>query len=195
MKIWTRCLVAASVAILPIQSEADIARPCNALEIIEIGAGFNDYNNLVCAGIEHMEAERFRDAITSFESALSMRFLDIPNFELFPRLALAYFGAGEIENAKRYLLATELSLSILIGTLKCVEGDIEEFGGSGFVTDRYGNRVTGDVLEEVANRMCGAAYDYYYEQKSFAVTLSNAELIERYLAAKRVIEGHVKSPE
>ncbi len=177
------------------RSEADTARPCDALEIIDIGTGYKDYNDLVCAGIEYMKEERFMDAITSFESALSIRFLDIPNFELFPRLALAHFGAGEIENAKRSLLATELSLSILIGVLRCVEVDIEEFGVSGIVQDRNGTRLTGEVVDEVSRRMCGPAYDYIYRQRSFEITLDNARLIERYLAAKRVIEGDAQSPE
>ena len=194
MKIWAKCLVLASVAMLALRTEADTVHPCDTPGFLEAPA-YKNYNTLWCAGIEHMRKERFKDAITSFQSALSMRFLDIPNFQLFPQLALAYFGAGEIENAKRSLLAAELSLSILIGTLKCVEVDIEEFGVSGFVTDRYGNRVTGDVLEDVATRMCGDAYDYYYEDRSFAVTLDNAKLIERHLAAKRLIEGHAQSPE
>ena len=187
-------LIFLSLAFLPIHSEASAAQNCDALEVIEF-EGYKNYNNLLCSGIAQMKEERFKDAIASFEAALSIHLFDIPNFELFPRLAMAYFGVGDLENAKHYLLATELSLSIFIGTLRCMEVDVEDFGVSYIVKNRYGVRLSGDVVEEVANKMCGVAYDYVYEHRSFDRTLRDAELIKRYLTAKRLIDNHAQSSE
>ena len=195
MRYWVKYFIFIGFAFLSIQSEADTTHICDAIEIIDLGEGYNNYNNLLCSGIEQMKEERFEDAISPFKAALSIRFLDIPNFELLPRLAMAYFRAGDIENAKYYLSATELSLSIRISTLKCVEVEVEDFGDSHIITDRYGVRLYGDVVEEVANRMCGAAYDYLYPQRSFSITLGNAKLITRYYAVKRLIESEEQSPE
>ena len=167
MRILAKYLIFVSVVFLSIHAEADTSSNCDAPEVIDIGEGFKYHNTLLCSGIEHMNAHRFRDAITAFETALSLRFLDVPNFELLPRLAEAYFRAGDIENAKRCLSAAELSLSILIGALRCVEVDVEEFGFSHIVQDEFGTRVTGVVVAEVLNRMCGAAYEYIYDHRSF----------------------------
>ena len=195
MRYWVKYFIFIGFVFLSIQSEADTTHTCDAIEIIDLGAAYNNYNNLLCSGIEQMKEERFEDAISSFKAALSIRFLDIPNFELLSRLAMAYFRARDIENAKYYLSATELSLSILIGTLKCVEVEVEDFGANHIITDRYGVRLYGDVVEEIVNRMCGAAYDYFYPQRSFSITLSNAKLITRYYAVKRLIESEEQSPE
>ena len=195
MRILAKYLIFVSVVFLSIHAEAGTSSNCDAPEVIDFAEGYKDYNNFLCSGIAQMKEEKYSDAVSSFKSALSIRLFEIPNFELYSRLAMAHFKAGDIENAKRSLLAAELSLSILIGVLTCVEVDVEDFGVSYIVVNEYGDRLSGDVLEEVVNKMCGAAYDYYYDQSSFAVTLSNAELIKRYLAAKKSIESHAQSPE
>lgn len=195
MRFRAGILIFMGLVLFSICAEAYKELFCNAPEIIMPEfQGYKDYNNLVCSGIEHMKEDRFDDAVFAFESALSISFLDIPNFELFPRLAMAYFRAGDIDNAKNNLLKAELSLSILIGVLKCVEVDVEDYGTS-YIVRRYGHggRLSGDAIDDVANKMCGAAYDYWYIQPSFDNTLHDAELIRRYLDVKELIVGDVTS--
>ena len=79
MRILAKYLIFVSVVFLSIHAEADTSSNCDAPEVIDIGEGFKYHNTLLCSGIEHMNAHRFRDAITAFETALSLRFLDVPN--------------------------------------------------------------------------------------------------------------------
>lgn len=155
--------------------------PCDAPELVGTSAPYDD---LVCEGIRALEARRYYDAMDRFRRALSVRLHEVPNFQLFPRLAIASWHAGDLRAARASLERARLALSVLTGLLRCTER------GVGFVlVDAAGEMVASPEAPEIVSRMCGADYAYLYERDSLESFVADAELIRVFLEARRVIEG------
>ncbi len=153
-------------------------------EVIELVEGNLDYNRLVCEGVRHMQQGHPVDAGLTFEKAMRMPLFEFPNFKLYPRLALSYFRAGNRDKAKETLKKSELALSVLIGSAYCKETE------KGFrLVKQEGIAPESHYESEIARRMCGAAYEYVYSQRSFEIVLHNARLIEAYVEAKKEIDN------
>jgi len=142
-------------------------------------------NELVCQGLQSIERERYRDAIEAFERALAIHLFEVPNFQLFPRLALAYSKAGDGKKAQENLEKARALLLVLIGTYRCEETS------AGFVfVNRQGGAVDEQFAADIARRMCGAAYDYIYETDSLEEFAHKARLVHAYLEVSKVMGGH-----
>lgn len=142
------------------------------------------YDALVCEGLDDLEAGRYELAIQKFEEAMNIRLNEVPNFMLFSRLALAYWKAGQANRAQEALAKAELSLGVLVGILRCIDTD------TGFgIVNRYGEPVKSQYVEAITRRMCGAAYDYYYDRESLEEFVNDARLVEVFLKVRETIEG------
>ncbi len=151
---------------------------CSAPELL----GDPRYDQLVCVGIEKMAAGDFEAAIDSFEHALQLRLFEVPNSLLFPRLALAYWKAGRVQEARETIEKARLSVEILAGVTRCVETD------SGWViVDHWLEPIDSPYVLEIRDRMCGAALEYFYRQERLENFVIDAELVKLYLAAREVI--------
>ncbi|MBT8420671.1 MAG: hypothetical protein KJO08_07405 [Gammaproteobacteria bacterium] len=156
----------------------EIRFDCDAPELVE---GNAKYNQLVCNGVGFMTRNRYAEAAKTFEMAMEVPLFEMPNFELFPRLALAHFMAGNREKAMENLKKAELSLSVLTGILHCLETE-----QGLFVVRENGERIDDFGI---SRKMCGAAYDYFYRRFSLEQVLQEAELVKRYFDIKNRIRG------
>ncbi len=159
-------------------------------------------NELVCAAARHTEAGEYKASVKSLEAADARIIHEVPRFGLLSRLAWAYFKAGDLDKAADTLAKAELTLAILVGILKCVE-DKDGFylartdiilwrlrREDDFDLDQARDdlAMTGEFIDEVKSRMCGAAYDYVYEHESLEYVLSDAKSVAEYFEVKRRIE-------
>jgi len=102
---------------------------------------------------------------------------------------MVYSMAGNITKAKENSLKAELSLSVLIGNARCLETR------NGFrLTRQDRSTIQAAYQDEVTKRMCGAAYEYVYTQRSFKSVLHDAELIKIYFQAKALIDESERKP-
>lgn len=180
MNLWIKAIFSIGFIILVSGgTKTKAAIDCDVQEL----TNNSDYNEFVCAGVQHMQEKKYGEAIKSFEAALDLPLFEWPNFELLPRLAWAHFKAGDSKKAENTLEKAELSLSVFVGILKCNE--VED---GFYLSDEYGNRLTGKNSSEVTAVMCGAIYESYYEQRSLEYILTDAKLVKRYFDVKRRIE-------
>ena len=95
-----------SVALMSHASFSEGAGPsCDVPELYlpAQGSHVERYNELVCDAVRLMDSRRYTAAASVMEEALAMSFLDHPNYELLPRLALAYHKAGRAADANSTL--------------------------------------------------------------------------------------------
>lgn len=162
-------------------ASAPVASACHALELSQSN---QTYNKLVCAGVSAMNKNDYKGAATYFEQATNLKLFEFPNFELFPRLALAYFKAGERTKAEANLQKARLSLNVLVGIVKCRENE------SGFYLVGSDNvPISSRYSLEIAKRMCGAAYSDLYKVASLEDFLGKAKLLKYYFSISRQIES------
>lgn len=160
----------------------DIDTPtCNAPERT---AHYQAYNDLLCEGIAQLEAGHADAAVHSFEELVSLRIHEAPNYAPLSLMALAYWRNGEAEQAQETLTKAKLSLEVLVRVVECVENH----DGLAHL-NRGGTRLSGAIAEEIGNLMCGAAYEYIYEQKSLEIVHGDAQLIQRYFDVRDEIKG------
>lgn len=158
--------------------------PCDAHELQQ---GAFAYNRLVCDGIRAYDQGQYRLAIEAFENALTKPIFEYPNFELLPRLALAYHFAGEADKAQETLSLAELTFSIFFGVLRCRESPD---GSDWFVEDRSGNLVEHPFVERANNRMCGAILEPIYRPHSMGWVKHNCTLMGVLQEAQAQIGGN-----
>ena len=170
MKNWNQLVVGISFILTSTCVES--AATCDAPELFESHAV---YNELVCSGIEKMQEKQYGEAAFLFKKALATPLFEMPNFELLPRLALAYLEVGDLKKAKHILRKAELSLLVFSGQVECKE---EEDGF--YLSWSNELRVDNGHSYETAKIMCGAAYDYIYERRSLERVLQEAELVKNY---------------
>ncbi|MGH7249959.1 MAG: hypothetical protein ACREGC_03210, partial [Minisyncoccia bacterium] len=144
------------------------------------------YNKLICSGIESMKDGDYKPAIRDFEEAMSLKIGEVPNFKLYPRLALAYHFDGDQEKAITAIEKAELSLKVFTRIYKCVETDKGFYIGREAWGETY--KVKSPYNDEISKRMCGAAYDYMYEGESLDAILVESKLVNQYLEIKRKIK-------
>lgn len=158
--------------------------PCVA---IELSSGSPEYNRILCEGLERMQQKRYGDAVLAFESAMEVPLFEVPNFALYPRLALAHYSAGNYDKARDNLSKAELALSVLIQSIRCEEKD------DGFrLIKRDGTEVNSQFESEISKRMCGAAYESYYTERTFDSTLRDAKLIELFYRIKNDLDHSIR---
>jgi hypothetical protein len=146
--------------------------------------GDKEYDNLVSKGSGQLKIHNAREAATAWSAAMQVKFVDMPNYQLYSCLAYAYFKADEMQLALSAMKKAELSLKLLIGEVKCLET------ATGFSIIEAGEPLKADVnVDEINTRMCGAAYEGHYSQRSFKSVLRDADLIRRYLKIKDIIES------
>lgn len=131
-----------------------------------------------------MDQGRYRDAIGRLEEASELRLLNMPNYAVFPRLALAHHLTGEAAKAAEYLKLAELSLSLMVGHLQCQRRN-NQFE----IVDRSAVAIKSDLAKSLVQRMCTEEYEGLYASIALDAIASEAALIEYYLIVKRTIEA------
>ena len=169
MKNWSLAIVSLSFVLISAHANGSDLSPCAAPEF------------------EYMQDQEYLEAAELFEEALAVHLFETPNFELLPRLAWAYFQAGNRQEAENALLEAELSLLVLTGIAKCVETTLED--GMFYLRGTDGSRLSGIVSNNVMDRMCGGFYDGYYEPRSLDQVLQDAKLVQNYFDIKQRIQG------
>lgn len=155
---------------------------------IEIGSPFDvEYNQLLCEGIQSMQDGQYAAATRAFETALTEKFNETPNFKLFTRLAVAYFKAGNVVRARETLAKAELSLSVAIGIAKCRE---TEKGDTVLTKDGRPVAEPHGIVEV----MCGAIYEDVYRFRNFRSAVHEGQLVQAYLDAEQLILGSPREP-
>lgn len=153
---------------------------CVAPELIQSAP--EEYNRLVCEGIRKLQVGKFVDAVSDFEKATSIPLFEQPNFELYPRLALASARAGDARLAQEYLVKAELSLKVFTGMLSCREGE-----DGWHLIARELKPISEKYADAIAMRMCGAAYDYIYVRDNLERVLVEAEMVRNYLDIRKQV--------
>ena len=166
-------IIASVVSLFASSLSAQDSLRCSVPELTDNA----EYNRLVCRGVARQDAGDYAGAVSAFDQALGIRFIDVPNFKLFPRLALTAALAGDTTRAHAALERARLSLSVLTGIYRCSETD------EGYeLVDADGESLAGAAAGDVVGRMCGAAYDYYYRRTSLRALAHDCELVTYYLS-------------
>ena len=149
------------------------------------------YDRIVCEAMGHIQEGDFAKAEASLERALSRRIFEFPNFMLYPRLAWVRFKQGKFPEARDDLLKAELSLSVLVRFVDCVE--TEE--GFWYLKDRRTwVRPSSEFSDEIEMAMCSAMYESIYKDKTLSrFVYYDANLVRHYLDIKKEIEGDIES--
>ncbi len=142
------------------------------------------HNELVCAAARHTEAGEYKEAAKALEAASIRIFFETPNFLLLPRLAWAYFKAGDLTKAVDTLAKAELTLAVDVGILKCVEVDHKPY----YYIVRSDNdyRMKGELFDEATSIMCSAIYNH--RRYDLGYVLWEAKRVQKYFEVKRRIE-------
>lgn len=154
---------------------------CNAIELVE---GSKDYNSLVCQGHEAMYVGDYGLAINLLGKAAAIHLFEVPNYKLYPALALAYFKAGNEEKAKEYLEKSRLTLSVVVGIMHC-EGTDSSF----YIAEYATQLVASKYNKDVARTMCGEVYEEAYVGRTLKGIVADAELIKYYFSVRAQIEA------
>ena len=139
---------------------------------------------MLCAGLAAYDTGQYEEAVAALRKALDQPLFEYPNFELLPRLALAYqnFGAGRL--AEEYLAESELTFSVYFGILEC-----KEENNVYWLADHFGQRVKHPLAERTMNRMCGAILEHIYRPATLARIAFNCRLLETLRAAQLAVNG------
>ncbi len=166
------------------QSGTAMARgnlPCEAYEVLQ---GHDTYNGLLCAGLAAYDSGQYGEAVVALREALDQPLFEYPNFELLPRLALAYQNSGDHRLAEEYLAISELTFSVYFGIFEC-----KEENNLYWLTDYFGQKVGHPLAERTMNRMCGAILEPIYRPATLARIGHNSRLFETLRAAQIAING------
>ncbi len=155
--------------------------PCAAYEVLQ---AHDTYNAMLCAGIAAYDGGRYGEAAVAFKKALDQPLFEYPNFELLPRLALAYHSSGASRLAKEYLAVSELTFSVYFGILEC-----KEENNVYWLADHFGQKVGHPLAERTMNRMCGAILEPIYRPATLARIGHNCGLFETLRTAQIAING------
>lgn len=177
-------LALATVIILLGQSSTVSARADLYCEAYEVLKGHDAYNVLLCAGIAAYDDGQYGEAVSAFKKALDEPLFEYPNFELLPRLALAYHSSGAHRLAEEYLAVSELTFSVYFGILEC-----REENNNYWLVDHFGEKLGHPLAERTMNRMCGAILEPIYRPATLARIGQNCRLFETLRAAQIVIRG------
>jgi hypothetical protein len=149
--------------------------------------GFDAYNRLVCVGMADLEAGRPNRAARRFERALAIPFHEAPNFELLPRLALAYWKAGRRALARQTLRKAHLALLISNGKMRCT---VRPDGSLGMSFHGIGPMVIDEAEDiDTLDLMCRWPYGEDLQTKSTEARSEQMALLNVYKSAERAIHG------
>jgi hypothetical protein len=166
------------------QSAAASARgdfPCEAYETLQ---GHDTYNGLLCSGIAAYGSGQYEDAVAALRKALDQPLFEYPNFELLPRLALAYHLSGARRLAEEYLAVSELTFSVYFGIFEC-----KEENNVYWLADHFGQKIGHPLAGRSMNRMCGAILEPIYRPATLERIGHNSRLFETLRAAQIAING------
>lgn len=146
-----------------------------------------EYDIAVCQGLSRLQDKNPKRAVELFESALSIRLFEVPNFELLPRLAIALHRSGQSGLARRTLRKAELALEVDLGISECVETDV----GFDLVTN---NPQAFDPIlrDEVSRIMCGAMYQPFYGLTDIRKLREHQSILQFFFAAQDEIQQSEK---
>lgn len=154
---------------------------CDAIEKID---GQKEYNRILCVAIEYLERNEYDKAVSALEKASVIRMHETPNFLIYPRLAVAYASSGQLKEARRTLEKAEITLSVYFGIFMCRHSE-DDF----YLVDRAERRVEEDYADYAIRKMCGAAYEYIYEQQALGDILRESKYIEHFLSATEKVNA------
>ncbi len=155
--------------------------PCEAYETLQ---GHDTYNGLLCTGLAAYGSGQYEEAVAALRNALDQPLFEYPNFELLPRLALAYQYSGARRLAEEYLAESELTFSVYFGILEC-----REENNVYWLADHFGQKVGHPLAERTMNRMCGAILEPIYRPATLARISYNCRLFETLRTAQIAING------
>ena len=90
---------------------------------IEVRRSYQEYNHLVCKGVEEISSGDYGRAVDTLEAASAIDFHEDPNYMLYPRLALAHFLNGDEVVSKHLLEQSRLVMLMHVG---CVPRFVEK---------------------------------------------------------------------
>ena len=138
-----------------------------------------------------MDAGQYVDAAKTMEEALRMEFLDVPNYALLPRLALAYYRAGRLEEAKSHLRMAELSLSLVAGVIECTVTVPFKLRTKAKFHSGPRELKIGPEEKETISRMCGEGLTWSYGGFAIDELRLVVDELVYYWRVKDEIEGRV----
>ena len=147
------------------------------------------YSELVATGDSYFEAGFYEKAASTYLKASKIKFVDYPNYGLFAKLAHTYLLKNQIDVAEYFINKSEMVLSVLVGIYSCEEND--QGSKPVFFISRDGrSSIDSPLNSEVANLMCGGAYDYYYNNRNKTLTgiVSDGRLVDYHLKVRELIK-------
>jgi hypothetical protein len=184
MNMWRSAVLALLVS-AGVQAQTPEKPLCSAPEVITGLEAYDQYNELVCAGAKSLQSKQYKEAAAKFEAALKLDLYDVPNFQSLSRLALAYHLSGKKLLAEQYLTQSELALKVLVGELRCIENKEHV----SLVYALGGKVIVSSAASEIAKRMCGGAYENYYQIRTLSGFLSDAALVKQFFEVKAKVHS------
>jgi len=165
----------------------------NACESYDfVGGAADDYSKTICAARKLMKEGKNSQAAELLVRASRLMLFEEPNFRALPDLALTQYLSGQLVEAKRTIILAEYTLGVLVGMYSCVE---DERDGHYSIWSSAEIDFVPAIAELAAERMCGAAYDGYYEYADLESFVVDAELVKHYLEIRKAIDSHGNLPE
>ena len=159
--------VAIALTIATSGSGQTLSLPCNLPEIvfsIEVRRSYQEYNHLVCKGVEEISSGDYGRAVDTLEAASAIDFHEDPNYMLYPRLALAHFLNGDEVVSKHLLEQSRLVMLMHVGLRRCRYDSEKQ---SYIIVDNNSRQEESDTHDAVRDRMCTAfTEEDYYEARS-----------------------------
>ena len=107
------------------------------------------YSDLMCKGDEYMKIGDYKSAIEAYKSATYITLYDSPNFQVLPKLAMAYCKNGDKQEGFKILDEFKCMFSIYKGESMC------------YVDNLYTQK-NSNLSQRCFAEMCGEMYMSYY---------------------------------
>ncbi len=160
--------------------------------------GSSKHGQLACDGQRKLSSGEFAEAAKLFEEAMTAPIFEVPNVDLYSKLALARHLAGDREGAEKSLQAARLAYAVElqvdyardISTPRCpIHNDVTPWPGDEWIAlnERLGSELVDQVLAEVCsegNSGIGPGLEGIW---AFGPNL------QEYFAVKSYIEGGIGS--
>jgi hypothetical protein len=147
---------------------------CSGIELVR---GEEEYNRLICEGKALLERGLYAEATKPLQAASNLYFPHVPNYKVLALLAKAHLLAGDRQKGEEILQVARMSLSVLAQVVRCSDS-----GSSPITLVSGGRSLTSQAATAAAQRMCGGAYEPYYEARpSLDAFMRDAEIIQEFL--------------
>ncbi len=158
-----------------------LSLPCDLPEIVfstEVRRSYQEYNHLVCKGVEEISLGDYGRAVDTLEAASAINFHEDVNYMLYPRLALAHFLNGDEVVSKHLLEQSRLAMLVHAGLRRCRYAPEQQ---SYVIVDNNGRQEESDAHDAVRDRMCAPfTEEDYYEARSLKEFADKSRLVELY---------------